>query len=145
MEIKTVGSSTISDLVERAATLANEAHQGQFRRDGITPYIRHPEAVAARVAGDPLAEAVAWLHDVLEDTPVTVEILREQLMPEDVVRAVSMLTKPDGADYEEYLRMIKANPLAKKVKIADMLSNLGDQPSEKQILKYAKGLVILLS
>jgi (p)ppGpp synthase/HD superfamily hydrolase len=134
-----------SDIVKHAAAIAAEAHQGQFRRDGITPYILHPQAVVSRVAGDPYAEAVAWLHDVLEDTPVTVEMLREQQMPEEVIAAVSMLTKPDGADYEEYLQAIKANPLAKKVKIADMLSNLGDQPSEKQILKYARGLVILLS
>jgi (p)ppGpp synthase/HD superfamily hydrolase len=134
-----------SDLVARAAALAKEAHQGQFRRDGITPYISHPKAVAARVAGDPQAEAVAWLHDVLEDTPVTAEMLRSQQIPEEVIRAVSMLTKADGTDYEVYLMAIKANPLAKKVKIADMLSNLSDQPSEKQILKYAKGLTILLT
>ena len=134
-----------SDLVARAAAIANDAHQGQFRRDGTTPYIRHPQAVAARVAGDPQAEAVAWLHDVLEDTAVTVEMLRGQQIPEEVICAVARLTKAEGTDYEAYLMAIKANPLAKKVKIADMLSNLGDQPSEKQILKYARGLVILLS
>ncbi|WP_052573656.1 bifunctional (p)ppGpp synthetase/guanosine-3',5'-bis(diphosphate) 3'-pyrophosphohydrolase [Haloferula sp. BvORR071] len=131
--------------MKRASAIALEAHAGQFRRDGTTPYVRHPEAVAARVAGDPLAEAVAWLHDVLEDTAVTPEMLRSEGIPEEVIAAVAMLTKPDGADYEEYLRAIKANPLAKKVKLADMLSNLGDQPSEKQILKYAKGLTILLT
>ena len=133
------------DFVQRAAAIAREAHAGQFRRDGVTPYILHPQAVAARVAGDPLAEALAWLHDTLEDTSATPELLREQGIPEEVIIGVSMLTKAEGADYEEYLRAIKANPLAKKVKIADMLSNLSDQPSEKQILKYAKGLVILLS
>jgi (p)ppGpp synthase/HD superfamily hydrolase len=127
-----------SDLVERAATIAKEAHSGQFRRDGTTPYILHPQAVVSRVAGDPFAEAV-------EDTAVTVEMLRSQQIPEEVIEVVSMLTKPDGVDYEQYLQAIKAKPLAKKVKIADMLSNLSDQPSEKQILKYARGLVILLS
>ncbi|WP_367871164.1 hypothetical protein [Luteolibacter sp. Populi] len=132
------------DFVPRAAAIAHEAHAGQFRRDGVTPYILHPQAVAARVAGDPLAEALAWLHDTFEDTSATPELLREQGIPNEVIIGVSMLTKPEGADYEEYLRAIKANPLAKKVKIADMLSNLSDQPSEKQILKYAKGLVILL-
>jgi len=140
-----MAESISSDFVERAAAIAKEAHSGQFRRDGTTPYILHPQAVVSRVAGDLFAEAVAWLHDVLEDTPVTVEMLRSQQIPEEVIEAVSMLTKPDGVDYEQYLQAIKSNPLAKKVKIADMLSNLSDQPSEKQMLKYARGLTILLT
>ena len=49
-----------------------------------------------------------------------------------------------GPDYEDYLGGIKGNPIAKKVKIADMLSNLSDHPSDRQIVKYAKGLLLLV-
>ena len=131
-------------LVARAEKLARSEHAGQFRRDGVTPYVRHPASVAARVAGDPVSEAIAWLHDVLEDTGMTVEILRAKGMPEEVIAGVTALTKSKDVAYETYLLRIKSNPTAKKVKIADMLSNLSDQPTQKQIVKYAKGLLVLL-
>ena len=134
-----------SELTIRAAAIATAAHQGQFRRDNATPYIQHPAAVAKRVADDPVAEAVAWLHDVMEDTAMTADELRNQGMPDEVIARVAMLTKKDGANYEDYLAVIRKDPIARKVKIADMLSNLSDSPSERQILKYAKGLIILLS
>ena len=134
-----------ADLVARAEALARSAHAGQFRRDGSTPYIVHPQAVAARVAGDPLAEASAWLHDALEDTAVGEEEMRAHRIPEEVIACIRLLTKPEDAVYESYLREVKADPLARKVKIADMLSNLADAPTDKQIVKYAKGLLILFS
>lgn len=132
------------DLAKRAAALARAAQAGQFRRDGTTPYIHHPAAVASRVAGDASAEAVAWLHDVLEDTATTVETLRENLIPEEVIGCVVLLTKKSDSVYERYLEEIKLHPVARKVKVADMLANLSDHPSERQIVKYAKGLLVLL-
>lgn len=132
-------------IVSLAAKIATEAHRGQFRRDGVTPYIGHPAAVAARVSGDPVAESVAWLHDVLEDTATTPGDLLAAGVPAEVIQSVVALTKHGDLDYEEYLGVIKANPVAKRVKIADMLANLSDTPSERQIVKYAKGLLVLLS
>ncbi len=132
-------------MVTRAAELARLAHADQFRRDGVTPYIEHPAAVARRVAGDPMAEATAWLHDVLEDTTVTESNLRSLRIPEEVIAAVRLLTKSSDVAYEDYLQSIKANPLARKVKVADMLCNLADQPTDAQIVKYAKGLLVLFS
>lgn len=129
----------------RAAAIADRAHQGQFRRDGATPYICHPRDVAGRVKGDDMAEAVAWLHDVLEDTDLKADDLRKAAIPQEVVDAVILLTRRDGLGYERYLSQIKANPLARKVKIADMLSNLNDHPTNRQIVKYAKGLLVLMS
>ncbi|MFO1446665.1 MAG: hypothetical protein U1F61_00700 [Opitutaceae bacterium] len=128
-----------------AAQTAAEAHAGQFRRDGVTPYLKHPEAVVARVRGDASAEAVAWLHDVLEDTPLTVEDLRRRGIPDEVVGAVSLLTKGEGCDYGAYLARVRDHPLARKVKIADMLANLSDHPTERQIVKYAQGLLVLMN
>jgi (p)ppGpp synthase/HD superfamily hydrolase len=131
------------DWVAVAARIATEAHAGQMRRDGVTPYVKHPESVAARVAGDFRAEAVAWLHDVLEDTTWTASDLQREGVPSDVVDAVVLLTKTEGGDYGAYLHRVRANPLACRVKIADMLANLADRPTDRQIAKYAQGLLLL--
>lgn len=89
--------------------------------------------------------ATAWLHDVVEDTTETIESLRAAGIPEAVLEAVSVLTKDDsGLSYEEYLALVRANPIACKVKVADMLHNLSDSPTQAQILKYARGLLLLL-
>lgn len=129
-------------LVLLAENIAREAHAGQFRRDGITPYIVHPEAVAAGVT-NPEEKAVAWLHDVLEDTPTTPQNLLDAGIPENVVTAVITMTKTAGVAYNDYLVSVKANPLARVVKISDMKANLADTPTQKQIDKYAYGLKFL--
>ena len=131
-------------LVELARRIATTAHMGQFRRDGKTPYIEHPAAVASRAPQSPESQSVAWLHDVLEDTSVTREELRDHGIPENVVAAVEALTKQAGSTYEENLQRVASNKLARSVKIADMLSNLADSPTENQIRKYAHGLLMLL-
>jgi len=138
-----------------ATRIAREAHQGQFRRDGITPYFDHPWRVQKRLESE--SESVrcaALLHDVLEDTNTTQEDLILAGISLPVVFAVQALTKNEGKvfdescgpqSYEAYLSFVKQNPIARKVKIADMLDNLSDSPTEKQILKYAKGLTLLLT
>lgn len=123
--------------------LAMSAHAGQFRRDGITPYINHAEAVAKRVCGDDEAEMVAWLHDVIEDTDLRESEMLWCGVPSDVIEAVVILTKGSRVNYDDYLARVKAHPVARKVKIADMLANLADAPTEAQIVKYAKGLLFL--
>lgn len=130
--------------IDEAASIAAAAHRGQFRRDGVTPYIEHPAAVAARVRGDEKAEMVAWLHDSIEDTEETAESLAAKGAPAEVVEAVALLAHPRGEPYRQYLERVKAHPLAAKVKVADMLANLSDAPAERQIRKYAQGLLLLL-
>ena len=131
-------------LVRLAAAVATQAHAQQHRRDGVTPYITHPEAVALRVRREPAEViAAAWLHDVLEDTQETPASLRAAGLPEIVVAAVVVLTK-SGDGCEEYLARVRANPIARKVKVADMLHNLSDEPTQRQILKYTRGLLALL-
>jgi len=131
-------------LPELARDIATAAHRGQFRRDGITPCIVHPEAVASRVGTDPKMLAVAWLHDVLEDTDETVESLVDKGIPEEVVASVEILTKSNGVRYDEYLDRVLTDSVARSVKVADMLSNLSDSPSDRQIRKYAYGLLRLV-
>lgn len=131
-------------LVELARAIATEAHQGQSRRDGVTPYIEHAAAVASRAPKSEESKAAAWLHDVLEDTDVSRQDLIAKGVPESVVAAVEALTKQEGLSYEANVERVGANELAKGVKVADMLSDLADNPTEHQIRKYARGLLLLL-
>ncbi|MBD5779917.1 GTP pyrophosphokinase [Pelagicoccus sp. NFK12] len=131
------------NIVVAAQRIATQAHDGQYRRNGQVPYIEHPRAVASRVGEDVEAQVVAWLHDVLEDCDVSKEQLQEAGIPEQCIAAVELLSKTPGEDYDAYLERVAANPLASKVKIADMISNLADHPTNKQLKKYAKGLTRL--
>ncbi len=125
---------------------AARAHAHQFRRDGFTPYFNHVAAVADRCSGESEVVIVtAYLHDLLEDTMTSPASLREAGYPDSVVDAVYALTKREEVAYEDYLSGVKSNWIARKVKIADMLSNLADNPTEKHIIKYAKGLQFLLT
>lgn len=139
-------------LVTIAETLACRAHAGQTRRDGRTPYISHPARVAARVGRETAgkewhddAVAAAWLHDVLEDTHLTSANLRENHVPERVVQAVQRLTRLPQIPYDEYLSHLAMDPIARQVKIADILDNLGDDPTPKQVSKYARALNFLVN
>ncbi len=137
------------DIIKIAEDFATEKHKGQFRFDGVTPYIEHPMEVARRVTNSwRVSEnevAVAILHDTREDCGVTNEDLEKIGMPKEVIEAVGVLTKRDGIDYQEYLKQVHQNPIARRVKIHDMLANLSDSPSKKQVKKYADGLTFLLN
>ena len=131
-------------MLAAAEMLARQAHAGQYRRDGVTPYISHPEAVAAYFPHDPYAAAVAWLHDVVEDTDVTFRDIRDRGFPINVVVALGALTHMDDEPYQDYIERALADPLARRVKFADMLCNLADDPTEAQRLKYTKALAEFL-
>lgn len=136
------------DIVSIALCIAQQAHEGQTDKAG-QPYINHPMHVAAAVESDE-EKAVALLHDVVEDSNITLDDLRTQGLPEAVVDAVGAMTKRDGEDYVCYLRRVKDNPIARVVKIADMehnsdLSRIPNQTAKDRarVDKYKKGLTIL--
>ena len=129
-------------LVEMAKGVAIDAHLGHFRRNGVTPYIEHPRAVAARLT-DPQEISVAWLHDVLEDSDYTANDLYELAFPADVVSAVQAMTKQKETDYDTYLAIVRANPIARRVKIMDINCNLADDPTPRQVAKYIEALKFL--
>lgn len=134
------------DAVALARALAEEAHAGQFRRDGVTPYRNHLEDVWRRVQhGGQVHQATAWLHDIIEDTSHDRASLVHRGIPLVVVSAVEMLTKPNGADYLEYIHKVAEHPIPRQVKIADILANLSDNPSRNQVKKYSQALSILLN
>jgi (p)ppGpp synthase/HD superfamily hydrolase len=125
-----------------AQAIATQAHQGQLRKGG-EPYITHPAAVAAAVPDE--FKPIAWLHDVVEDTPVRLADLRSAGLPPYVVDAVAVLTKSEGGDYDAYLQRVLANDHARRVKIADIRHNLSGLPSEKNRAKYTRALALLES
>lgn len=131
-------------MVAAAKALATAAHATQTDKAG-RPYITHPQRVAARVAGDSRAEAAAWLHDVVEDSSITLADLAADGFDPEIIRAVDALTRRDGEPPEDYYARIRAVPLALRVKFADLADNtdphrlaaLDDATRERLIRKYA--------
>ena len=110
-----------TDLTKKAMQLCYDAHQEQTDKSGL-PYVFHPIHVAEQMQ-DEITTVVALLHDVVEDTKYTLEDLREMGFPEEVVEAVSLLTKQKGLPEQEYYVRIKKNQIAKIVKLADLRHN----------------------
>lgn len=108
--------------LEDAIALAVEAHKGQRDKAGQT-YILHPLRVMMRL--DTEAERMAAvLHDVVEDTPYTLERLRELGYPPEVLFALECLTKREGESYEAFIERVRPHPLARRVKLADLEDNM---------------------
>ncbi|WP_371374400.1 HD domain-containing protein [Sporomusa aerivorans] len=133
-------SAEKDSIVQVALKLATIAHSGQIDKGG-KPYILHPISVAKIVETEE-EKTVALLHDVLEDTPVTLEELRENGLPESVVVAIDVLTKRPGVEYGDYIQRVKRNPIALTVKIADMTHNMDlsriQSPSAKDYARIEK-------
>lgn len=108
--------------LERAIELAAKHHAGQFDIGG-QPYILHPLAVMTKV-DDLTAKTVAVLHDIIEDTPITAEDLHREGFSNKVVDAVVALTKVKGMTRMEAAYQAKANPIARRVKLADLSENM---------------------
>lgn len=111
-----------AELLEAALAIAVEAHRGQRDKAGAA-YILHPLRVMARVDGAE-AQAAALLHDVIEDTPVTAETLAERGFPQTVIAAVLALTRRDGESYAAFIERAAADPLARRIKRADIEDNI---------------------
>lgn len=110
-------------MLKRAINVAKEAHQGQLDKAG-KPYIEHVLRVVENV--DTIGtKIVAALHDVVEDTNVTLEELRtKHEFPEHIVLAVDAITRREDEDYQDFIRRVKDNPLARAVKMADLQDNM---------------------
>lgn len=108
--------------VEDAISLAVRAHAGQKDRYG-QPYILHVIRVVARLF-DPPAQMAAALHDVVEDTAVTLDELRLMGYSEAVLAAVECVTRRNNETYEQFIERIAPNPLAVRVKLADLEDNM---------------------
>lgn len=135
--------------IERAIELAAAAHAGQVDKAG-QPYILHPLRVMFRVAGEHERMA-AVLHDVVEDTNITLERLYAEGFPGQVVDAVDALTKREGETRLDAAARAALNPVALAVKLADNAENMDlsriAHPTEKdyaRVREYEKVRVLLL-
>ncbi|ODT95118.1 MAG: phosphohydrolase [Rhodanobacter sp. 67-28] len=126
-----------ANTVAMAKAVALRAHAGQIDKAGA-PYVGHVARVAARVAGNPLTEAVAWLHDVLEDCPAHAAELHA--FPPDVVAAVSLLTRTADVASEMYYERIRQSPVALAVKLADLADNAAPDRLAKLLETVAQRL-----
>lgn len=144
-----MGGFSMTGLVERAKALAIRAHAGQLDKAG-RPYIEHVARVASAVEqySDQEIQAVAWLHDVLEDRPeFSDEVYR---MPVEVMWACCLLDRTRAPSHAYYARIAR-NPLALCVKLADIADNedesrlslLDDKTAARLRRKYAKARVAL--
>jgi (p)ppGpp synthase/HD superfamily hydrolase len=111
----------MSDL-NNAIQIAATAHSGQTRKNG-TPYILHPLRVMLRQSSEQ-AMIVAVLHDVVEDTEVTMEKLVAAGFAPAVIEALGLLTHAESTAYEAYVQAIASNELARSVKLADLEDNM---------------------
>lgn len=129
---------TIDYWINSARQIAITAHAGIFRRDKKTPYINHVEEVANSV--EKRLQPIAWLHDVVEDTNVTLQDLINAKFPEYIIVGVDLLTHRSYEPNIVYWNKIIPNPDASIVKVADIKNNLSDSPSDNQREKYAQAL-----
>ena len=109
-------------MLAKALNIAYSAHQGQIDKGGI-PYIQHPIRVALNCRTDD-EKIVALLHDVIEDTSVTVEELINEGFNQNIIDAIISLTKRNGEDYMTFIRRVSSNELATLVKIQDLKDNM---------------------
>jgi (p)ppGpp synthase/HD superfamily hydrolase len=107
--------------LDRAIELAKQHHEGQTDKAG-KPYINHPLRVMNQMKSED-EKIVAVLHDIVEDTNISLNDLRNEGFSEEVVSAVECLTKQDGENYDSYIERISFNPLAVKIKLADLEDN----------------------
>lgn len=136
-----------TEKTKRAMQIAYEAHHGQLDKSGV-PYIYHPIHLAEQMDTE-TETIVALLHDVVEDTPVTMEDLSEEFS-EEVIEALKLLTHDENEDYMSYIQKLKQNSISRKVKKADLrhnsdMSRLAEwtEKAEKRLQKYKKAMKIL--
>lgn len=139
---------SMKDLYNHATNLAFESHKDQFDKSG-NPYIYHPLHIANQL-NTVEEKIVALLHDVIEDTDVTLSQLEEYGYPFNIIRAIDLLTKRHGACYDDYIKALSSNDLARRVKIQDLRHNLSVSRVEElntsiinRLMKYTNALKYL--
>ena len=110
-----------TDKTKKAMEIMFKQHKDQLDKSN-TPYVFHPWHVAENQE-DEQRTIVALLHDVVEDTDMTLEDIKNEGFDEETIEALKLLTHKDGEDYYEYVRRLSDNPIAVDVKLADLRHN----------------------
>lgn len=136
-----------TDLTKNALKISFNAHKDQLDKSGM-PYVYHPFHLAEQM-DDEYSTCVALLHDVVEDTDTTLDDL-SRIFPKEVTDAIALMTHDDNVPYLDYVRTIKSNPIASKVKLADLKHNSDltrldtvDDKALERVEKYKKAIRIL--
>lgn len=135
-------------LIKKALLISFNVHKDQFDKSG-TPYIYHPFHLAEQMQ-DEYTICVALLHDTVEDGKITLDYLRSEGFPDEIVEAVKLMTHKKRVPYLDYIRNLKKNPIACAVKIADLEHNMDvtrlnvlDTKTYERLEKYKKAIQIL--
>ena len=137
-----------TELTKKALKISFDAHKDQVDKSGM-PYVYHPFHVAEQM-DDEYSTCVALLHDVVEDTDISLDDLSAWGFPAEVTDALALMTHNDSIEYLDYVRALKDNPIARKVKRADLehnsdLSRLdtADEKALERVEKYRQAILIL--
>lgn len=135
-------------LTKRALKISFEAHKNQTDKSGM-PYVYHPFHLAEQM-DDENSVCVALLHDVVEDTDLTLADLIQAGFPEEVTDALALMTHDDLTPYMEYVERLSHNPIAAKVKLADLAHNsdltrldVVREKDRERVLKYHRAMELL--
>lgn len=127
-------------MLEKAIEIAVEAHRGQLDKAGKI-YILHPMRVMLRGRNE-TEMIVGILHDTVEDTPITIDMLKLEGFSDEVLTAIECVTKHKGEDYGDFIDRVLTNPLATQIKLYDMEDNLNRDripyPTPKDEARFAK-------
>ena len=110
-----------TELTKKALSISFNAHKDQIDKGGM-PYVYHPFHLAEQM-DDEYSTCVALLHDVIEDTGWTLNQIAAEGFPSDVLNALELMTHDSGVQYLDYVQKLSVNPIAKKVKMADLRHN----------------------
>ena len=138
-----------TEKTKRAIKLCFKAHEGQVDKSGL-PYVHHPLHLAEQM-DDEDSTIVALLHDVVEDTDYTIKDLKEMGFRDAAIEAINLMTHRPGVPYMDYVKEIAKNPIARKVKLADLnhnsdLTRLNHEPTSQdheRFEKYKKAIELL--
>ena len=136
-----------TEKTKRALRLMFEAHKDQTDKSGL-PYVFHPFHLAEQMTSE-AATVAALLHDVAEDTDITLEDLRAMGFGDEVCDALALLTHREGVPYMDYVAAIRPNPIARAVKLADLMHNSDlsrldtvDEKALARVQKYKKAIAL---
>lgn len=139
-----------TELTKKAMKIAFEAHKEQKDKSGL-PYIYHPIHLAEQME-DEATTCVALLHDVVEDTDITFDDLINEGFTDEIIEALKLMTHDDSVPYMDYVENLKHNPIARKVKLADLKHNsdptrldIIDEKAQKRNEKYQNAIRLLMN
>jgi (p)ppGpp synthase/HD superfamily hydrolase len=137
-----------TDMTKKALKLCFDVHKEQVDKSGL-PYVFHPFHLAEQMETEDTT-IVALLHDVVEDSDLTLDDLRQMGFGDTVIAALALLTHDPAVEYMDYVRAVKDNPLARAVKLADLRHNSDltrlDTVDEKALArreKYLQAMTLL--